>query len=179
MKRIEILKAEKILSVFAEYGFQKTSMEQIAGASGVSRQAIYNKFSTKENCYNEAILAYLSYMYGRIFERLEERSDNPLNTLVDVFDILIGDAVDIVNRPNGAQLLKESLKLSKKSSEDWGIRLNARLADFLKKHDCVEENKAEITASMLVLSGKGLLLEEPTREGFVEDMKKIIENIIK
>ncbi len=44
-------KAKDLMLTFAQYGFKKTSMEDIGSAVGVTRQSIYKKFGSKEKCY--------------------------------------------------------------------------------------------------------------------------------
>ncbi len=40
--------ASAIIAVFAHYGFRKTAMEDVAKAAGKSRQALYNRFGSKD-----------------------------------------------------------------------------------------------------------------------------------
>ena len=39
----------KVIEVFSNYGFRKTSMSDLAEAAGVSRQTLYNRFKSKED----------------------------------------------------------------------------------------------------------------------------------
>ena len=41
------------IGVFARYGFRKTSMDDVAAAMGMSRQALYKKFSFKKRAVSE------------------------------------------------------------------------------------------------------------------------------
>ena len=67
-----------IMMAFAQYGFRKTSMEDIARASDLSRQSIYKKFGSKESCYEQVLLAYMAGVYTELFRILEEASGAPL-----------------------------------------------------------------------------------------------------
>lgn len=170
--------AKDILATFAQYGFRKTSMEDIARAAGVSRQSIYKKFGSKEKCYEWTIHTYLSGMYARIFAALSNEDLPPLRTLINVFDILIGEAVEIVRNSHGTEILNDALQATHSSEEDWPLRFRARLADFLERHNYASSEKATGTAFALISAGKGLLLEETSREQFLEDMTVIIESVV-
>ena len=57
LRRAAIL--DSAAGVFLRYGFEKTSMEDLARAAGLSRQGLYLHFSTKEALFKEAVLALL------------------------------------------------------------------------------------------------------------------------
>ncbi|UTW56499.1 TetR/AcrR family transcriptional regulator [Kordiimonas sp. SCSIO 12610] len=173
------MNAKDILAAFAQYGFRKTSMQDIANAAGVSRQSIYKKFGNKENCYNWTINTYLSGMYGRIFELLNNEEMPPMFTLTKVFDILIGEAIDIVNNGHGTEILDDTLEITYSSHEDWPIRLRARMADFLYRNgyaSTAEEGGGK--AFVMISAGKGLLLEAKSRDIFQQDMRQILEAML-
>jgi AcrR family transcriptional regulator len=46
---------EAAVSIFARYGFRKTSMDEVARAAGVSRQGLYLQFADKEALFRKAI----------------------------------------------------------------------------------------------------------------------------
>ncbi len=171
-------KAKDILATFAQYGFQKTSMEDIARAMGVSRQSIYKKFGSKDKCYEWSIHTYLSGMYSSIFTDLSNDETPPLKTLINVFDTFIGQAVEIVNNPHGAEVFNDALKATHASQEDWPLRYRTRLAEFLERHNLASNNKALGMAFALISAGKGLLLEETSRSQFLKDMSLIIESVV-
>ncbi len=171
-------KAKDILATFAQYGFKKTSMKDIARAMGVSRQSIYKKFGSKEKCYEWSIHTYLSGMYSKIFTDLNNDDIPPLKTLINVFDTFIGQAIDIVNNSHGTEVFNDALKATHASQEDWPLRYRTRLAEFLERHNYASSDKALGMAFALISAGKGLLLEETSRSQFLEDMTLIIESIV-
>ena len=169
--------AKNILITFAQYGFRKTSMEEIAKAANLSRQSIYKKFGSKEKCYEWTIETYLSDMYARIFSTLSNEHLPAKRILKDAFDILIGDAIEIVRNAHGPEILQDVLSTTHSSQEDWPLRLKTRLADFLQKHELVATDKSFGMAFTLISAGKGLLLIESTREEFLNDMQLIIDTV--
>jgi AcrR family transcriptional regulator len=171
-------KAKDMLATFAQYGFKKTSMEDIARAMGISRQSVYKKFGSKEKCYEWSIHTYLSGMYSTIFSALSNDDVPPLKTLINVFDTFIGQAIEIVNNSHGAEVFNDALKATHASQEDWPLRYRIRLAEFLERHNLASNDKALGMAFALISAGKGLLLEETSRSQFIEDISLIIESIV-
>lgn len=175
-KAHEVEVAKNILSTFALYGFQKTSMQDIAKASGVSRQSVYKKFGSKEKCYELVIQMYLNDMYYRIFNLLEQSDSTPLDTLVKVFNIFVGESIEIVANSHGTEVFNDCLKQTRSCKEDWPLRLRARLADYLSRNGLVTNDKAEGVAFTLIYAGKGMMLEPRSQEQFSQDIKLIINS---
>ncbi|MEM9103063.1 MAG: helix-turn-helix domain-containing protein [Pseudomonadota bacterium] len=169
--------ARSILVTFSQYGFRKTSMEEIAKAAGLSRQSIYKKFGSKEKCYRWTIKTYLDDIYTRIFAVFNRDHLPAQHILMDMFDILIGEAIIIVRNAHGTEVLRDVLEVTHFSEEDWPLRLKTRLANFLVKQHWVSEEKALGMAFTLISAGKGLLLIEPNREDFLKDMQIMIDTI--
>lgn len=169
--------AKRILITFAQYGFRKTSMADIANAAGISRQSVYKRFGTKEGCYEWTINTYLFGMYTKIFDLLEHETLPSKQILLEVFDVFIGQAVEVTMPPHGPEVFKDTLRITHDSKEDWPLRFKARLADFLVRHRYASPNDAKGLAFCLISAGKGLLLEEPSREHFLEDIEVIIDSV--
>ena len=64
-RRSELLDAA--VDVFARDGYHRASLEDIAGAAGVSKALIYEHFSSKRELHDELVLAHA----GEIFRRLQ------------------------------------------------------------------------------------------------------------
>lgn len=175
-KAEEVEAAKKILTTFASYSFQKTSMQDIAKAAGVSRQSVYKRFGSKEKCYEQVIKVYLADMYYRIFDKLEQSDTTPRDTLLNVFTIFVGESIEVVSQAHGTEVFDDCLKLTRSCNEDWPLRLRARLADYLTRHGLATSEKAEGVAFTLIYAGKGMMLEERNREQFIQDMKLIINS---
>ena len=173
------VKAKDVLNAFTQYGFRKTSMEDIARAAGVSRQSIYKKFGSKEACYEWTLNAYLADMYGRIFAAMDEDDAAPFRTLQKVFDIFTGEAVTMIQNPHGTELLDDALKAVHSSKEDWPLRFRARLGDFLHRSGFAASSDEGVEkAFVLIAASKGLLLEARSTDRFREDMKRSLEAVV-
>jgi len=68
--------AERILKAaeecFARYGFQKTSMEDIAREAGLSRRSVYRHFPDKTALFNEVAAAHTRIFLERVAQRTAE-----------------------------------------------------------------------------------------------------------
>lgn len=75
-RKLDILSAAK--SLFAERGFDQTSLDAIIVASGTSKGTLYHYFESKEDLYACVLEEILQRMWSEMkFERLEEaRAEN-------------------------------------------------------------------------------------------------------
>ncbi|GAL35083.1 hypothetical protein JCM19240_3453 [Vibrio maritimus] len=171
--------AKRLLFTFALHGFQKTSMQDLANSAELSRQSIYKKFGSKDNCYRWVIDTYLATMYASIFEVLDDDKIEPIDGLMKTFDVFIGNAVKVISNPHGAQVLDDTLKATHASAQDWPIRFRERLANYLTHHNLASSENALGIAYTLISAGKGLLLEETSRESFNKNIEIIIKSVTK
>jgi TetR/AcrR family transcriptional regulator, regulator of autoinduction and epiphytic fitness len=65
------------VTVFARFGFRKTSMDEVAHAAGVSRQGLYLQFANKEELFRKALVHTLSQQLNAAIAALE-RADESL-----------------------------------------------------------------------------------------------------
>ena len=115
--------------------------------------------------------------YSRAFTTLERNDGSAEDTLIETFEILIGESIDLINLDHGTEVLDDCLRAVETSSEDWLLRFRARLSDFLSRHNIVPAGKAPGIAFVLMSAGKGLLLHGNTREQFHQDIKLIIDSV--
>lgn len=170
----------KLLLTFAQYGFRKTSMQDLSRVAGVSRQSIYNRFGSKEATYSWAIHAYLADMYGRIFAALRGDTSRPLETMLAVFTISIGEAIDIVRNPHGTEVFDDTLAATHESEEDWPLRFRARLGEFIHRHGYASSPEEGVEKAFLLISAsKGILLEEDSKERFQATMRRLIAAVFR
>lgn len=177
-RNLELKIAKQLLLEFAKVSFKKISMKDIANISGVSRQAIYKKFGTKEKCYEYILHIYIEDLYQRIFSTLESKQKEPEDVLFDVFNIFLGESIEVVKNEYGTEILDDCLRYVHTSQDDWHIRFKSRLTTYLVSNKVIEPEKAEARALALILASKGLLLEKQNLEDFQTELKIIINNLI-
>jgi TetR/AcrR family transcriptional regulator, regulator of autoinduction and epiphytic fitness len=92
------------LTVFTRYGYQKTSMDEVARAAQVSRQGLYLHFSTKEELFQAAVRNTLDNSSSAAVAALADASLPLDQRLVRAFDewlgryvgMMGGDASDLI-----------------------------------------------------------------------------------
>ena len=171
--------AKKLLHTFAVYGYQKTSMQDLASGAGLSRQSIYKKFGSKDKCYHWVIRTYLENMYSEIFQILDNDNQDPKEGLLKTFDVFIGNAIEVTSNSHGPEVLDDTLKATHSSAEDWPVRFRSRLADYLARHNLATSENALGIAYTLISAGKGILVEESSKETFKQNIVLIINSVTK
>jgi AcrR family transcriptional regulator len=85
--------AEVAMRLFQEHGFDKTTVDQIAAAAGLSRTSFFRYFATKE----DVILGHLVELKQRLLVELAGRPEQePVwRSLRRAFDVLVEEAVAV------------------------------------------------------------------------------------
>ena len=96
---------EAAVKVFFQFGYRKTSMDDVAGAAKVSRQTLYLQFVNKEQLFRAA-LEYVTEQMLVLIRRLASNQNGSVEqTLIGVFEILCGDSLALSSQVNIAELL--------------------------------------------------------------------------
>lgn len=165
----------QIVRVFAQYGFRKTSMRDLADGLGISRQALYNRFSSKEDVFEwaaqnlvetscAACLAVLSGE-GNLSERIE-----------GAMQIWIGQHVDLVKAsPHSAEIVAMVSDASSKQTEDATQSICKSMSEAIAAANPKgSEASAQDLAFVIYASAKGLLAMVGSSEEYRGDMRRII-----
>ncbi|MCG7575046.1 TetR/AcrR family transcriptional regulator [Phaeobacter sp. CNT1-3] len=167
-----------IMIAFAQYGFRKTSMEDIARASDLSRQSIYKKFGSKEACYDQILLAYMSGIYGEVFAMLAAPTDTPVAVLEAVFERIGEDAVAFANTPHGPEVMEDALRHATKAPERWPAVFEENLAQFFHQHGfAASRAHADDIAFVMVTASRGSLIHAETVASYCADMHRVYRTI--
>jgi len=122
---------EAAATVFAQYGFRRTTMNDIAQAAGISRPALYLMFANKENLF-QGLAAF----------RLDQAIEQALGVLAGGGDtneriiaaLLVFERIfyePIADSPHGAELMDISQSLASELMMKDIVRLHAALAKTL------------------------------------------------
>ena len=122
---------EAAATVFAQYGFRRTTMNDIAQAAGISRPALYLMFANKENLF-QGLAAF----------RLDQAIEQALGVLAGDGDtneriiaaLLVFERIfyePIADSPHGAELMDISQSLASELMMKAIVRLHAALAKTL------------------------------------------------
>src|SRR5262249_36133213 len=86
---------EAASGIFLRYGFKKTSMDDVARAVGISRQALYLHFQTKEALFRAMVAHTLEAMHARASAALAREDLELEERVLGAFEALHGKAVGV------------------------------------------------------------------------------------
>jgi len=84
---------EAATGIFLRYGFKKTSMDDIARAVGISRQALYLYFQTKESLFKTMVAHALETMRTQAREALSREDLDIEERLLDAFEAMYAKGI--------------------------------------------------------------------------------------
>lgn len=160
------------LGVFSRYGFRKTSMEEVARAAQVSRQALYLHFSTKEDLFRATVENALAQNVAGARDVLADPALPLQERLIRAFDEWMGRYVGMIG--SGATDLAEvggqlaGAELARYEAE-FVDAVAAALADsaLAERYRAAGLEPRQL-AETLEATARGLKHSCPTREDFVQ-----------
>ncbi len=159
--------------VFAQYGFRRTSMDDIAKAAGVSRPALYQLFANKREIFRGIITAHIEHVCSEL-ETLLAREDLPTDALLR--EILSTALIEphrlLEDMPHGEELLGTSKDIAGDLFQEWESRKEAACHRALAKtHDPAS---AERLARLIGLAISGM----KSREMTADEMEREVEGLV-
>lgn len=168
--------ALNVLTLFANYGFRKASMSEIATAAGLSRQSIYNQFGSKEAVLDWAVTSFLDAIIDDALHCLETMDGSASQTLVSAYQAWSGDHLPLMRgTPHGSELLDQTKSAAERSARDYEGEFTRAVEWFLLAQGMApSEEAAKDAAYVLNLASKGLLLKVGTPENYAQSLKRVI-----
>jgi AcrR family transcriptional regulator len=163
---------EAALSVFTRYGYQKTSMEEVARAAEVSRQGLYLHFSTKEQLFRAALQSALEDSLSAAAAALHDTKLPLEKRLVRAFDEWIGRYVGMIGG-NASDLIEATVRLSgpmlKEFEESFAeaVTKTIRSSRLPAAHRFSGATARQLT-DILLATARGLKHGTKSREEFVQ-----------
>jgi AcrR family transcriptional regulator len=140
-KRAAVLAAA--VEVFGRYGFQKTSMETVAKAAGISRPGLYLLFPNKEQLYRATMRGVMERAQQDMEACFADETLDVQERIVAALDALMGPYVETQVARDLGELLENS-----------GPQLGSMF------HDYQEKAQATISAQLQALTPPGVLTDE-------------------
>jgi AcrR family transcriptional regulator len=166
--------------VFLRFGFKKTSMEAVAVAAGISRQALYLHFPNKESIFG-AVVVGLGQSTGRVAHIALWRSGLTLEQqLLAVFDeTMPRESSELL-----AELLITAKKLVPDSVADIDAQMVAEISTRLHVYKVNAEwampgVSVEEAAQVLQATSYGLKQQSGNRDVYMSGMKSAISLVLK
>ncbi len=93
------------VKVFFQFGYRKTSMEDVAAAAQVSRQTLYLQFHDKERLFRAALEYVTEQMLVSIKRLTANKKGTVEQKLMGVFEVLCEDSLALSSQVNIAELV--------------------------------------------------------------------------
>lgn len=125
---------EAAVELFSRYGYERTSIEDIAKHLGIGKGSVYLEFRTKEDILMRVIERYAVKIQSMMDEKTENIKGSPLESLKETFHSCALMVYDYVTRDihTPEALLYTSLQFKPRFTEFY-IRKRERVLKFLKK----------------------------------------------
>lgn len=170
------------LGVFLEFGFRKTSMDEVARAASVSRQGLYLHFSRKEELFRAVVQHALEAALSAAEERLSDGSLSVRERLGGAFDEWVGRHVGMLgagSQGGGADLGEATHALVGPLLRSYGERFVELLAKFMRSSGLLAAYKpagltARQLAETLYATARGFKTESATRAEFNDAVGKAL-----
>lgn len=130
--RAELIE-EAAVELFSHYGYERTSIEDIAKHLGIGKGSVYLEFRTKEEILMRVVEKYAIKIQSMMDERTEHIKGSPLECLKETFHICALMVYDYVTRDihTPEALLYTSLQFKPRFTAFY-VRKRERVLKFLK-----------------------------------------------
>ncbi len=135
------LKREAILTAafaqFSQYGFRRTSMEDIAKATGISRASLYTRFENKEEIFRSACFDINEQSLREVEQVLKGvgGSSTIAARIEDALRVHYGRFLEIAHSPHGSEIYDENNRLCGALVLDSATRLHELLTKAIRAGD--------------------------------------------
>lgn len=150
------------LQQFTLHGFAKTSMADIAKASGVSRTSLYNHFAAKEDVFKALSGRINERVYGEVVAAL--RASEPWDRrLLRIIDARVGWVYELLHASEyGRELINEKNRICGGDVLAANDRFARIVADLLAEN-IPDRTDSAMLALVLIRSVNGVLEKAETR----------------
>ena len=171
--------AHAIIGVFAQYGFRKTAMEDVAQAAGKSRQALYNRFGSKEAVFTWAVDEIAAESAASAQAALNDQTLPLPDRLLNAFDAWAGQHVDLLrSAPHGGDVIASAKAHTAARAAEAEDALVAQIAELLLEEKATKNKAAaEDAAIALASASKGLLYTAGSRADYQTTLIRVIRAV--
>jgi AcrR family transcriptional regulator len=174
---------EAAFTQFIQYGFQKTTMADIANASSISRPSIYTYFDNKEEIFKATCIKINKLSHQKVVQFLEGNHQNW--TVRMKIEAALSEHyfrfLEISKSPHGSELYHEHNRLCGEIAQKSVKQLRNLLTEALKRADLNGEidlkninTSAAMAAEILQMSTAGLKAELPPVKTFKKRLKQFV-----
>lgn len=165
-------------------GHQRTVMEEIAEEAGITRQALYRHYPTKDALFREAV----KFMQARALEDAEKAAGAAQGAEAALFAMLhtrFDRMLALVDgSPHAAELLEDGARLCADINDEAGKRFEKQLMGAIGKAEAAgaltlrRGVTAAKLAQMLLCAARGAKHDQVSRRAFRRDLKDMTDVIL-
>lgn len=171
-----------VFLVFAQYGFRKASMDDIATAAGISRQALYKRFKSKNKLFEWMVEELAIQTQVQIQEALSDKNQTVKERLVSAFDSLSGQHIDTLrSSPHGSEIFDKAIAITKADNTENNITIGIKKAItelLIDEGVSSSLERAEAQALTLYSASKGLMLTAESRSDFLASVRTVVDVLL-
>ena len=162
---------------FAQYGFRRTSMEDIAQAAGMSRPALYLHFRNKEDIFRSLVRHFYDLAIQQVGQALLQPGP-PDEVLVRAFRAQSGEVGEVLlTSPHGAELLDSKLTNVCDIASEGEARLAALYAAWLRRGaaggQVAAQDDPEATARLFIAAKAAVKTAASRRPSYPEYLEQL------
>ena len=152
------------MAEFARHGFAKTSMADIARASGISRTSLYNHFPTKEDVFKALSERINTRVYYAVVAAVGSRGAWD-ERLLGVVNARVSWVYELLHASEyGRELINEKNRICGGAVLAANDRFESLIRDLLARQFPKRADTAQL-AGILIQSVNGVLEKAETKEG--------------
>ncbi|WP_238174504.1 TetR/AcrR family transcriptional regulator [Kribbella kalugense] len=166
---------DSVLATFARFGYQKTSLSEVARAAGVSRPTLYSWFEAKDELFRAAVEQSLSRDLAACERALSDSSRRLDRRVLDAFDHWAGRYVGPMTREIPV-LIEASPELLGPVATAAPGRFERLLAGAVA--EALDAKRARAVTQTLISTSIGIKHQTDSREEYRRRMTVAIDLIL-
>ncbi|KGB53431.1 Regulatory protein, tetR family [Sphingopyxis sp. LC81] len=171
---------DPIVATFARYGLRKTSMEDVALALGVSRQALYNRHGSKGAFIGWATKRLIDSSLAAALASIDQPAKTLAERLTDALDAWVGRHMDVLHAsPHGAEIVATLQRDPPEAVRAAERRLVAAMAEAIRfSGPGSAVSRAGSMAQALCWTARGLVHAVPDHATFRRQLDHIVGALV-
>ncbi len=165
-------------SVFVRYGYQKTSMADIARAMGISRQALYKKYGSKSDLFQAIGQSFLEMAEYHAQKLIANEAMDIREKIETAFDLWSGQIIEeLRSSPHSYEIMAVAeIEMGDKNN----LALSSWLYDMIEKSEyCRTRDELDDVVVTLMHVAVGLFYKAKTRQQYKALLKQAVRTIFK
>lgn len=170
----------KALDVFIRYGFRKTSMDDIAAAVGLSRQALYKRHGNKEALFNAVVDASVTQYFADAHAALAQAGVPIRQRFFDACTCSAGEYIDKMrSSPHSYEVIAMANWNEGDLAEALHTKFQEAAVDLLLDEGVFQdEDQARSAFFVIQCASNGLFHEAKDQEEYRDGMDTVIRTVI-